>query len=287
MTALTTDTAYRAVDFIETYTGLPFYPLKPDTEHISIIDIAHALSHQCRYSGHTKDFYSTAQHCCLLAEYVESTMRGSTLDALNILMHDSAEAYLVDIPRPVKQFMPEYRKWDHNITMAVRSWVGLGDMPIPPWQDELDSRIIRDERAQLFGDSGLDWQHKVEPLGITINPWTAETAERQFLIRYANYTRTIYGKHQYLRAKWGIAIEAKFKPAAFASGGGDILLTDLFEVDIRGRTGRIAARTADGKMVVDKDAGTFPRPLCKWVHGDFEILDIGQSEWARNVGEKE
>jgi hypothetical protein len=283
---LSTDTKYSAPNFIHTYSGRAFYPLEPRQEDISIIDIAHALSNQCRYSGHTKQFYSTAQHCCLLAEYVEKERQGSTLDALNILMHDSAEAYLVDVPRPIKQHMPEYRKWDYALTLAVRKWVGLGDMPIPPWQDELDSRIIQDERVVLFDESGVDWKHLADPLGIAITPWSSQTAERQFLIRYANYMRAITGKHAYLRARWGVAIEAKFKPDVFESAGGDILLHDLFEVDIRGRTGRIAARSEDGRMIVDKDAGTFPRPQGKWIHGDFEILSIDQSEWARNVGEE-
>ena len=136
-----TDTAYRAAEFIETYTGRKFYSLEPSAADVSVIDIAHALSNQCRYSGHTDSFYSTAQHCCILASYVENIMHGSALDCLQILIHDAAEAYLVDLARPIKQHMPEFRKWDKKIQYVVRDWLGLTDIAIPAWQDDLDTRI--------------------------------------------------------------------------------------------------------------------------------------------------
>src|ERR1017187_1510053 len=184
--ALPTDTAYRAVDFIETYTGRAFYPLALNIEGLTILDIAHALSNQCRYSGHVRFFFPTAQHCCLLAEWLVNR-GGSALDALQILMHDAPEAYLVDVPRPIKQFMPQYRIWDFKINNVIREWMGGKFLPIPPFQDELDSRVIVDERAALFSASGLDWGHKLEPLGVRIEPWSPEHAEKQFLLQYAAY----------------------------------------------------------------------------------------------------
>src|ERR1700743_459210 len=135
--ALPTDTRYKSATFIETYTGRAFWPLSPTPEAISIIDIAHALSNQCRYSGHVRFFYSVAQHCCLLAQWLEAN-GGSALDCLQILMHDAPEGYLVDIPRPVKQYMPEYRVWDHRINEAIRQWMGWTDLELPTRQDELD-----------------------------------------------------------------------------------------------------------------------------------------------------
>jgi 5'-nucleotidase len=273
-----TDTAYKAVDFIETFTGRPFYPQAPRKDDVSIIDIAHALSNQCRYSGHTAWFYSTAQHCCLLADYVQVN-GGTALDCLQILMHDSAEAYLVDIPRPVKQHMPEFRKWDYAITMCVRSWLGLDGVPIPSWQDEFDSRIIQDERAQVMSDSGLDWQHDCEPLGIGIEPWTTYKAEQSFLLRYALYTRQVFGAYQYLRSAWGVPTHSMYLPP-FKTEGGDVpqagapdpaTLTDLIEVDLRGGVGRVVVRSPNGMMVRDTRAGTFPRPAWKWLHGNFQL----------------
>lgn len=280
---LATDTAYSAPAWIETYTGRAVWPLRPKVEDFSIIDIAHHLANQCRYSGATKWMYSTAQHCCLLADYVLTVRKGTPLDALQILMHDGAEAYLVDIPRPVKQFMTEYRVWDKNITMSMREWLGLGGEPVPSWQDELDSRIVIDEREQLLSDSGLDWQHPCEPLGIEIDTWMPRFAEQQFLARYAKYALQIFGSAQYLRSGWGIPTESKYTPN-FRTGGSDIaqkgdcepeVITDLIEVDIRGGVGRVALRSPNGMMIRDKDAGRFPRPAWKFIHGKFDLTGQG------------
>jgi hypothetical protein len=276
---LDTDTKYKAVSYVETYTGRAFFPLEPQVKDVSIIDIAHHLSNQCRYSGAPSSFYSTAQHCCLLADFVQKRW-GTPLDCLQILMHDAAEAYLVDMPRPVKQFMPQFRDWDHAIQMCVRSWLGLDGVPIPTWQDELDSRIIVDERAQVMSDSGNDWGHDLEPLGIEITPWAPVLAEQQFLIRYAAYSKGHYGTHQYLRSRWGLPTGCVFKEFPFKTLGGDValrgdvdpkMITDLAEVDLRGGVGRVALRSPDGMMIRDTKAGRFPRPAWKWLHGSFEL----------------
>ena len=289
-------TEYKAAEFIETYTGRPFWPLHPTPENVSIIDIAHNLSNQGRYSGSTGTFYSTAQHCCLLANFVEKQRKGSPLDCLQILMHDCAEAYLVDIPRPVKQYMPEYRQWDKAITYVIRDWLGLGSVPIPDWQDELDSRIIVDERAQLMSDSGLDWGHHHEPLGIYIEPWRPVMAEQQFLMRYASFSKMVFGKHQYLRSGWGVSTHSHFKEFPFRTGGSDIaqkgevnprLITDLMEVDLRGGVGRVALRSPNGMMVRDTAAGQFPRPAWKWIHGAFELATPGIEDVMIGSGDNE
>jgi hypothetical protein len=292
---LETDTAYGAVDYVETYTGRAFWPGNPKVEDVSIIDIAHHLSNQCRYSGATSQLYSTAQHCCLLSNYVEATLKGSPLDCLQILMHDAAEAYLIDLPRPIKQHLPEFRLWDRNIQMCVRSWLGIGDEPIPSWQDEIDSRIISDERAQLLSDSGLDWKHSPPPLGIRISPWLPPIAEQQFLMRYASYMQRIHGTHQYLRSAWGIPMHSRFTRFPFQTKGSDTaqygpsdptVITDLVEVDIRGKVGRVAVRSPDGMMMRDTSVGSFPRPAWKWIRGDFELSVPGVHDVKLGTHEK-
>jgi uncharacterized protein len=261
---LDTDTGYRAATFIETYTGRPFWPLRPSKEAISIIDIAHALSNQCRYSGHVKFFYSVAQHCCLLSQWL-AEHGGSSLDCLQILMHDAAEAYLVDIPRPVKQYMPQYRVWDHAINDVVRDWMGWKHLPILPIQDDLDSRIIVDERAQLMDPARLnDWGHKMEPVGVNIEPWTPQEAEHAFLVLYASYTKEVYGSYQYLNYTWG--------KLPIITSSDDVNTLDVMEVDVRGKVARIKLRDPEGVMVRDKTkAGLYP--ASKWMYGDFQITD--------------
>ena len=86
---------------ITTYTGIDFKPLEPKAEEIAIEDIAHSLSLLCRANGHYEEFYSVAAHC--INCYDEACARAQTTRVkLACLLHDAAEAYISDIPRPVK-----------------------------------------------------------------------------------------------------------------------------------------------------------------------------------------
>lgn len=283
---LPTDTAYKAVDFVPTYTGRNFYPLNPRVEDVTIIDIAHHLSNTCRYGGAVDTLYSVAQHSCILTDYVEKNVPKVTPgECLQMLMHDASEYVLGDIPRPIKKNMHEYRRWEYNVTMCIRSWLGMNRVPIPPWQDEFDSRIIHDERSQLLaGNADADWQQAGEPLNVAIeSPWAPRYAEQQFLMRYSRFAFQHFGSQQYLRAGWGVPTHSKYQPE-FRTRGGDMVqtgpvephvVTDLIEVDVRGGCGRIVLRSENGMMMRDTSAGTYPRPAWEFVHGKFELLNQG------------
>lgn len=87
-------------DAIFTYSGIFIRPLAPDPRAIRIVDIAHALSQQCRWTGHTATFYSVAEHCLGVAKLVAADNRDLALPAL---LHDASEAYLADLARPIKK----------------------------------------------------------------------------------------------------------------------------------------------------------------------------------------
>jgi len=98
--------------WMEVYSGIRFYPFDPKEEEIDIIDIAHALSNLCRFSGHTKKFYSVGQHCILVSELCgEYKLEG--------LMHDASEAYLSDVPRPVKMMLPQYKVCETTLMKTI------------------------------------------------------------------------------------------------------------------------------------------------------------------------
>lgn len=246
---------YKAVDFIETYTGRPFFPLAPDPNALSMIDMAHHLSQQCRYAGATNFHYSIAQHSCLLATYAGNVLKASALDCLQVITHDTPEFALPDMPRPIKKAMPEYRAWDAAIDSCIRHWLGLDNVPVPDFLAEIDSRIIPDERRALKAPSGLDWGNaNFEPLGIAIKAWTPMYAEQQFLLQWAAYSNAVYGCHNYLRVGWGVPMQARYTDADDKTS-----LVQLIEVDLRGNVGRIKA---------DNERGW------SWLHGRFEMTDV-------------
>lgn len=83
--------------YFRTYCGNRVHPFCPSPEEIAIDDIARSLAQQCRFLGHTDAHYSIAQHCVLVSELVPAR------DALWGLLHDASEAYLGDLPAPIKR----------------------------------------------------------------------------------------------------------------------------------------------------------------------------------------
>jgi len=114
----------RRGDYIGTFTGKQFWPLDPRPEEVCLEDIAHALANICRFNGHTNRFYSVARHCL----NVEALLKQRGFDKrirLYGLLHDAAEAYICDIPRPLKHFMPEYRETEDAVQKAIYKHFGL------------------------------------------------------------------------------------------------------------------------------------------------------------------
>ena len=84
-----------------TSSGRDFVPTQLVPADVCITDIAHALSLICRFGGHTVEHYSVAQHSLLVARIL-SAMDASPAVQLAVLMHDAHEAYIGDIPTPIK-----------------------------------------------------------------------------------------------------------------------------------------------------------------------------------------
>lgn len=91
----------------------------PDPELIDINDIAHALSFLCRGGGHCNVFFSVARHCVYCAQ--EARARGfSDAVVLACLLHDGSEAYMVDLPTPIKDgLFPEYRTYENRLLDCI------------------------------------------------------------------------------------------------------------------------------------------------------------------------
>jgi 5'-deoxynucleotidase YfbR-like HD superfamily hydrolase len=133
----------KVLPWIQTYSGKKFDLLNPTPESISIFDIAHALSNICRYTGHTKEFYSVAQHSVLASVNVPPK------DALAGLLHDATEAYLTDISKPLKMLLPEYCKLEDKIYKIIAAKFGL-PAELPASVKEADLRLLATEKRDLL-----------------------------------------------------------------------------------------------------------------------------------------
>lgn len=169
-------------DWMQTYTGRRFYPLAPFSEDVHPADIAHALSLLCRYGGHVERFYSVAEHCVLMSHAVPPE------DALWALLHDATEAYVVDVPRPLKRSLPDYRAIENRVMVAIVVRFSLESLAMPDSVHDADNRILLDETAALMPNRE-PWQvDELEPLGVSIAGWAPAEAERRYLGRLAELT---------------------------------------------------------------------------------------------------
>ena len=111
-------------DYIITYTGKRFYPLRPEIEAIDICDIARALSLMTRANGHLPYFYSVGQHCVNCVREAEARNYSKQV-RLGCLLHDASEAYLSDITRPVKQYLSDYKEFERRLQSKIFERFGL------------------------------------------------------------------------------------------------------------------------------------------------------------------
>lgn len=165
-------------------------------DDISIEDIAHALSNQCRYGGHTCDFYSVAEHSVILAE--EGWKRWGPAEALFLLLHDAEEAYLQDMAQPTKrrQDFEGYRK-----ACAAASKVIFQKLGVKVSQElalacmHLDEEMVKHEAKAFWqGHIPVEWKKELDLIPSSFNPvfhgWLPLRAEHKFLNMFGRLTYT-------------------------------------------------------------------------------------------------
>lgn len=165
------------MSWIQTFTGRQFFPLAARVEDIDVRDIAHSLALQSRFNGHCLRFYSVADHSIRVSRIVPEA------DALWALLHDAAEAYIGDLPRPVKANAPEFRGIEDRLLLVVAQAFGL-PWPMPPSVRLADDRLLATEARDLMAPPPLSWSLREEPLAERIEPLGWEAAEAAFLARY-------------------------------------------------------------------------------------------------------
>jgi len=141
----------------------------PQQEQINIEDIAHSLSITTRFAGQTK-FYSVGQHSLYTSFIVPHKY------ALEALLHDAAEAYTTDIPKPLKNMIyPLFKPIEERIEKAISEKFGL-TYPFPQEVKQADNIMFRYEMSSLFKDNSF----------IT---WKERDIEKMFLNRFHELSR--------------------------------------------------------------------------------------------------
>lgn len=175
------NTTQRIGDWMQTYSGMQVFPLDPQPYELDIQDIAHSLAMQCRFNGHTKVFYSVAEHCCHVSDILPAPLK------LTGLMHDASEAYLCDLPRPIKRspgFADAYLIAERNLERIIAVRFGF-EFPYDSAIHDADNRLLCTEALQLMTPLHPEWKDRHRTIeGLVLPCWSPEEAREQFLNRY-------------------------------------------------------------------------------------------------------
>ena len=190
------------MNWIMTYSGRPMEPLNPQREDILIEDIAHALAMTCRWAGHCHTYYSVAEHSVRVADCVVSLGREEGLSEGELkdlemlgLMHDATEAYVGDIPRPLKsQFrlvtprgVETFRQAEAHLYGVIEEALNLPEMT-ETYQRLVhlaDNIVLSTEARDVANEESLKHEpDSPEPLRGKIFPMSWDKARLLFILRY-------------------------------------------------------------------------------------------------------
>lgn len=109
---------------IRTNSGVYVNILNPTEDMIFISDIAHSLANNSRWGGHL-DFdkrISIAQHSL---NCVDTLKNQPVTVQMQALLHDATEAYLLDMPKPIKDLLPDYQLLEEKFAKLIFSKFGV------------------------------------------------------------------------------------------------------------------------------------------------------------------
>lgn len=169
---------------IQTFSGIYFNLLNPCPEDVRIDDIAHALANLCRFGGHTRRFYSVAQHSLLVAELVPPGL------AFQALLHDAAEAYCGDMVSPLKMCVPGYVTIQKRIEAAIAERFNI-PAELPDEIKRADLVALATERRDLMPWCERPWQclDGIEPRRYPIYAMQPDNAHEEFQAQFDYHYR--------------------------------------------------------------------------------------------------
>ena len=200
--------------WITTFSGMKVDVFDPDPNTIKMVDIAHSLSQICRYNGHCSSFYSVGIHsiyCATVAAFDLRTIyqtqynrveqnwdvdtskildpKGGRKIILRVLLHDAAEAYIGDLPRPIKKEIPQFSKIEDNLLNVILDKYGVGDISSKYlWFDKflknIDNRILASEMDDIMSKNNPTCCDAIpfpEIKGLFVEPPSIKRTKNDFL----------------------------------------------------------------------------------------------------------
>ena len=167
---------------VETYTGRSFDLFDPGPGDVHLPDIAAGLAHTCRLDGHCQTFYSVAHHSLHVSRELAGAGAGSRLALLGLL-HDGGEAYVGDVPRPLKTNVEAIERVETDVLEAVWTALDVAPPTDAEWSRVMaaDDRLLAYEADTLLEDAS--WAGESADLDYELHSAAPERIREQFLAR--------------------------------------------------------------------------------------------------------
>ncbi len=149
----------------------------PTIEMICLEDIACALSKICRFGGQIREFYSVAQHCCIVHALAPEDIKKEAL------LHDAAEAYLGDVIKPLKVMLPGYDEIESRFMSVIIKYFHLDPdklAQVKPY----DKMALEVEHEYLQKGNRDTWIANMKGLKMDDTLWTPDRAYFEFAKRF-------------------------------------------------------------------------------------------------------
>lgn len=178
--------------YIELGDGTFWYPGRDDNT-FSVDALARAVAKLCRFTGHTSEFYSVAEHLVKISYAVPEDL------ALEALVHDLHEGLVNDLSRPVKYYIGgTYKALEDKAETELRRYLGVPEK-LNPIVKDADIKMCLIEANDLMPSRGKHWDYYddhregAKELVATdpyLEPhcWHWERAYREFMHRYDGLT---------------------------------------------------------------------------------------------------
>lgn len=139
---------------IRTHAGIYVDLLNPTVDMIILADISHALSHLCRFGGHTNCMMPVSLHSMFVASVVPDEHK------IAALLHDASEAYLIDLPSPIKALLPEYKVIEDRLMRVIAERFDF-QYPFVKEIHEADKKALNHEwDLMMVGSMYISYNHK-------------------------------------------------------------------------------------------------------------------------------
>ncbi len=177
---------------LKTPSGRSIEILNPKFGHSNdaLAEIAYGLARVFRFGGNAYP-YSVAQHSVLVSRICSKSMSG--------LLHDASEAYLGDIPKPLKNILHDYQTIEHLFMESIAMTFGLNlNFHTSPEVHAADKAMYHMECKYLNVLRGKGYGNNVEifpeeesrfsPAWLT-RIWTPEESVTEFVTQYNRILR--------------------------------------------------------------------------------------------------